>query len=193
MKIQKKAFKRVLGVLALWGVLHIGIIIIDGLWDTSQKADVAIVLGSKVNENGELSERLRARVMAGLSAYKEGQVSRLLVSGGLGKEGHNEALVMKQFLMEEGVPEQHILTDSAGNTTALTAQNSQTIMQDKGLSSAIIVSHYFHVTRAKLACRQSGIKLVGSRHAKMPPQWRELYSIPREVLAYYVYLIRGMK
>lgn len=188
MKVRKKAIKRVLGFLILWGIIHTAVIITDGLLDTTSRADVAIILGSKVEESGALSHRLRARVMAGLNAYERNQVNYLLVSGGLGIEGYNEAMKMKQFLIDKGVAEQDILVDPAGNTTALTARNSWEIMQAHGLQSAIVVSHYFHLSRSKMACRKVGIQVLGSIHADMAPQWRELYSIPREVLAYYVYL-----
>lgn len=42
----------------LWFIGHIIYITIDGLTDDGKKADVAVILGSKVNKDGTLSERL---------------------------------------------------------------------------------------------------------------------------------------
>ena len=50
-------------------------------------ADIAVILGSKVNEDGTLSERLKKRLECGISLYHNGRAKKLMVSGGLGKEG----------------------------------------------------------------------------------------------------------
>ncbi|WP_202948027.1 hypothetical protein [Chryseobacterium populi] len=49
-------------------------IIIDGVADSGQKADLAVILGSKVNENGTLSERLQKRLETGIDLYKNRRI-----------------------------------------------------------------------------------------------------------------------
>ena len=66
------------------------------------KADYAIVFGNKVYENGKPSVRLQKRLDAGIFLLKEHKVNKLMVSGGLGKEGHDEALVMAKYLIKKG-------------------------------------------------------------------------------------------
>jgi vancomycin permeability regulator SanA len=82
--------KYILFVLGLWFSIHIAYTIIDGLYDRDEKADVAVILGNKVNEDGSLSLRLVKRLQCGLDLYKTGRVQKLIVSGGLGKEGFYE-------------------------------------------------------------------------------------------------------
>ncbi len=70
----------------------------------------------------------------------------------------------------------------------LLAQNSFSIMQQQHLKSATLISQYFHITRTKLAFHQCGIETVYNAHANYF-ELRDLYSIPREVIAYYNYLL----
>jgi len=60
MKVLLIALKYVLLIFVFWFVAHSIYITIDGLHDKGAKADVAIVLGNKVNEDGTLSNRLKA-------------------------------------------------------------------------------------------------------------------------------------
>lgn len=73
--------------LIVWFLIHSIYITIDGLNDKKTNADVAIVLGNKVNEDGTLSERLKARLDKSLELYNQNRVKIIIVSGGLGKEG----------------------------------------------------------------------------------------------------------
>lgn len=83
----KKFFKIAFSFLGIWFLAHSIFIIFDGLNDRNSKADVAIVLGNKVNEDGTLSDRLKARLDKSIELYKNGRVKKIIVSGGLGKEG----------------------------------------------------------------------------------------------------------
>lgn len=165
------------------------LIVADGLSDNVGRADVIVVLGSKVHESGEPSARLKARLERARELYRQDQAPLIIVSGALGKEGHDEAVVMRRYLVERGVPEDRILTDSAGRNSLLTARNAAALMGERGLKSALVVSQYFHVSRSRLALRKAGVKPVYSAHARHF-ELRDLYSIPREVLGYYAYLLR---
>src|SRR5262245_12855092 len=92
-------------------------IIWDGLTDTIDKADVAVVLGNTVDRDGQPSLRLQARLDKALDLYRRGVAPVILVSGGLGAERYDEAAVMRQYLIARGVPAPHILVDSHGDTT----------------------------------------------------------------------------
>jgi vancomycin permeability regulator SanA len=124
----------------VWFILHTLLITLDGLIDSKENAEVALVLGNTVQENGEMSERLKSRVDKGLELYKAGQVKTIVVSGGLGKEGHYEAEVMKHYLLTHQVPATRILVDNYGNTTYMTALNYEQIRKKHGFQSVIVVS-----------------------------------------------------
>jgi vancomycin permeability regulator SanA len=153
-----------------------------GLADDLRPTDVGVVLGSKVERDGRPSARLAARLDRGASLYTEGVVRHLIVSGGTGVEGFDEAAVMRDYLLAKGIPGAAILVDSAGNTTDATARNCAALMKARGMTSATVVTQYFHVPRTRLALRRYGIARIGSAHARFF-ELRDLYSIVREVAA----------
>ncbi len=182
----KRAFKKIILLCLLFFLVHEIVIIADGLIDNKNPtARVAVILGSKVNTDGSLSDRLKARLDRGLQLYTDSMVTQLYVSGGLGKEGHYEGTVMKEYLQSKGVPGNSIKVDNNGVNTRSTALN---FTKDyPSVSSAIVVTQYFHITRCKLAFRQVGVKNVKGVHCDHF-EWRDPYSAFREFLGFYKYL-----
>jgi vancomycin permeability regulator SanA len=165
-------------------------IVWDGLNDKLGIANVGIVLGNKVETNGFPSPRLQARLDKTIELYKQGFFSEIIVSGSVGREGYDEAKVMKRYLAQRGIPEKHIYVDSDGKTTYLTAKNAQRIMREKHWQSAFVISQYFHISRTKLALKKFGISPLYSAHADFF-EFRDGYSTVREVIGFYAYLLRG--
>lgn len=184
-----KILKRSVAVLAVVFFLQASYLILDGLHDRLGHADAIVVFGSKVKRDGTLSNRLKARLDRGYELYRDGFSRTLIVSGGLGKEGHSEARVMAAYLKTLGVPAGDILMDEQGKNTWQSALSFKRMAAEKGFRSVILVSSYFHLTRAKLAFKKVGIGTIYSTHAKVAPEFREMYSVPREVVAFYDYLL----
>ena len=180
----RRLIKVILIILSVWALVHLSYIIIDGLTDTGQKADMAVILGNKVNEDGTLSERLEKRLACGLHLYKAGRVQKIMVSGGLGKEGFYEGDKMKAYLLENGVPDTSILVDNYSNNTLATVDNTLQLKDSLLFSSLIVVSQYFHVTRTKMLFRKRGFVHVSSV-SPVYFEWRDFYSLVREFGAYY--------
>lgn len=175
--------------LGLLMVLLAAFITVVGLRDDLARSDVALVLGSRVNPDGEPSKGLRARLDRAAVVFQEGLVSRIIVSGGMGREGFDEAKVMKRYLIEKGVPEPLILEDSEGVNTAASARNTVRLMEQEHLRSVLVVSQYYHIARARLALEQEGVREIHSAHGRLF-SLRDLYSIPREVAGYVCYSAR---
>jgi vancomycin permeability regulator SanA len=178
--------------LALFAVLFVisAIAIVwDGLTDAIAPSDVGVVLGSKVEPGGPPSSRLKARLDEALVLYRRGLFRTVIVSGAAGKEGYDEAAVMKAYLVAQGVPDAAIVADNAGVNTRATGVNTAAYLRAHGLTSAMAVTQYFHISRTRLAFKQAGIKTVNTAHAHHF-DWRDLYSIPREVAGYAAYLAR---
>jgi vancomycin permeability regulator SanA len=164
-------------------------IVVAGLRDDIQAADVAIVPGNTVEKDGRPSARLRARLDQAVVLYRQGLFPNVIVSGGVGSEGFDEAEVMKSYLVENGVPDGRVYVDSGGATTYLTARNAARMMKENGWQRAIVVSQYFHVPRTRLALKRSGVTPVFSAHARYF-ELRDVYSTAREVVGYGAYLLR---
>lgn len=180
----KKLFKISFFFLGIWFLAHSICIIIDGLYDKNTKADVAIVLGNKVNEDGTLSDRLKARLDKSIEIYKNGRVKKIIVSGGLGKEGFWEANEMKKYLIENQVSNQNIMVDNFGNDTEKTVENSIKILNRFHYKTAISVSQYFHQTRTKMLFRKQGFQNIESA-SPYYFEWRDFYAVFREFIAFY--------
>lgn len=175
-------------LLSSWFVLHSAVVAIDGLTDDVQPVDCLVVLGNTVNPDGSLSARLQARLDKSLELYQQGVSPLILVSGGLGKEGHYEGTAMQRYLVAQGVPAQAILIDNKGDNTQATARNYAHIAQQRHLRSVLVVSQFFHLSRTKLLLRKRGVPVVHAAHATYY-EWRDAYALFREFFAYYAYLL----
>lgn len=185
MKTLKRTFKIFITILLLWLCGHLIYIIVDGLTDKNMHADIAVVLGNTVNEDGTLSERLEKRMECGLNLYRYGRVKKILVSGGLGKEGFYEGDKMKEYLIKNKVPNSVIIVDNFGNNTLATVNNTLKLKDSLHFQSLIVVSQYFHLTRTKMLFRKQHFENVSS----VSPQYfelRDIYSLLREFVAYYI-------
>ena len=175
---------------ALAFALGVVVLVCDGLHDDLGSADLGIVFGNTVYPDGTPSARLAARLDRALELHRQGLFHLVLVSGATGKEGRDEALAMRDYLLHRGVPSGDVLVDSNGGTTFATAANAHRLMEERGLHSAMVISQYFHVPRAKLALRRSGVEKVYSAHAHYF-ELRDLYSAPRELIAFLRYALRS--
>jgi vancomycin permeability regulator SanA len=162
-------------------------IAVAGLRDHLVPADAIVVLGNTVGPDGQPSPRLRARLDCALGAWRLKLAPWVIVTGGVGKEGFDEAAVMAQYLMQHGVPAAAILVDSAGNDTAASAINVATIARARKLKSVLLASQYFHLPRASLAFERAGVPVAGTVHARYA-EARDLYSLAREVVGFGAYL-----
>jgi len=173
-----------------WFLLHISLTVFDGLNDDIKRADVGIVLGNKVELNGEPSPRLKSRLDKAVELYNRDFFDRVIVSGGRGKEGFDEAEVMRDYLAANNIPLNAIMMDNNGSNSYLTAVNSKKIMNAEGFASALIITQYYHISRTNLAFYKLGVTSVYSAHADIF-EFRDAYSLMREFFGFYKYLLRG--
>lgn len=158
--------------------------IIDGLTDKKQQADIAVVLGNKVNEDGTLSKRLEERMECSINLYHDRRVKRILVSGGLGKEGFYEADKMKDYLVKNNIPDSVIIIDNFGSNTMATVDNTLKLKDSLNFQSIIVVSQYYHLTRTKMLFKKRQFYNTTSVSPKYF-ELRDIYSLLREFVAYY--------
>jgi uncharacterized SAM-binding protein YcdF (DUF218 family) len=159
----------------------------NGLNDDIGHSDAGVVLGNEVHGDGTPSDRLAARLDTAADLYRRGLLKHIVVSGGRGRNGVDEATAMKAYLVRQGIPSETILTDSLGLTTADTAKNTVALARQKGWSTVTVISQYFHIPRCRLAFSRAGMKQVHSAHAPYF-ELRDLYSTPREVIGYAAYM-----
>ncbi len=154
-----------------------------GLCDHLGESEVGLVLGNAVEADNRPSAHLQARLDAALRLRRLGYFDRVIVSGGVDPQGHDEAAVMRDYLVAHGVPAEAVIVDSAGVNTYESARHTVAIMREHDWRGVCVVTHYFHVPRARLALGHFGAHDVSSGSARTFA-WRDLYSTAREVIAY---------
>ncbi len=132
-------------------------------------ADVVIVLGGAVGPVGDPPvENLSGgsnRVLRAARLFRAGKVSHILASGGnqpwLG-DGVPEAELMRDLLVEWGVPRDAIVTESESQNTRQNALFASEIVRAAGWERVLLVTSASHMARAVGAFRAVGIDVIPS-------------------------------
>lgn len=162
-----------------------------GLMTGARHADVAVVLGNKVEPGGQPSPRLAARLDRAYDCYAASQCRILFVSGGVDPAGTDEAAAMRDYLLARGVPADQIVVDSAGVDTWATARHASAYMREHGYTRALAVTQYFHVPRTMLALKRQGVVEVSGAYPAFF-EMRDLFSVFRELPAVALYIFRPL-
>jgi vancomycin permeability regulator SanA len=160
---------------------------VDGLHDRIGKADVGVVLGTKVERNGTPSLAMARRLDEAVKLYRQGDFATVIVSGGQGREGYDEASVMRTYLLGHNIPAAAIIADHHGNNTEATARNTTAWMRAHGYSRVLLMSQFYHLPRSRLAFERCGMPAQYASHARLF-SWHDAYAVSREVVGYYAYL-----
>ena len=186
----KKTLRLLARLTLLWVVVHLAYISIDGLRDYKGTADVAVVLGNRVDADSSLSPVLQGRVDRALLLYRQGRVHKIMASGGKGKsEGKVlEGMAMKRYLVQKGVPPADVIEDNDGENTYLTAKDFRTLADSLHCSSVIVVSSFYHITRCKYIFRKLDIRNVHSASSDVF-FGNDLFGLLREFPALYKYML----
>ena len=130
--------------------------------------DAIIVLGAQVKEDGTPSVALQRRLTAALESYEEAPRT-LIVCGAQGaNEPRAEGDVMRDWLLERGVREEDVVAEMASFNTRENLLNAKAIMQERGLSQALVVTSDYHVARALALCHQVGVEATGKGSPSKP-------------------------
>lgn len=140
-----------------------GIWLLTGKWledGLDPKADgtneYAIVLGAKVKKGNIPSLSLQYRLDAALAYAQEYSHVKLVLSGGQGPdEDIEEAVVMRDFLLENGIDEDRLILEDKATSTYENLLFSQEILPSDINSITIITSDY-HLQRAKILASKLG-------------------------------------
>jgi vancomycin permeability regulator SanA len=183
--------------IVFWGAFTIYLvaalsIAMVGLRELAGSADLIVVPGNTIRPDGTPSDRLKARLDVAAALFKQHKAPRIFVSGGVGKEGFDEASSMAAYLVSIGIPSTAIVQDPAGVDTAATARNAAHYLQKNKQSKAIVATQFFHVARTALALRRAGIDVTGNSSAKYY-ELRDAYSLAREVPGYAAYWLSSQQ
>ncbi|GMB00308.1 YdcF family protein [Pelosinus sp. IPA-1] len=137
-------------------------IIAVGYLTQPSASDTIIILGAKLIGQ-DPSLMLSLRLDEGIKLYREGYAKRIIVSGAQGKdEAISEASSMKNYLVNHGIPSEHIFVEDQSFNTMQNLANSHKIMQENNLKTAIIVSNASHIRRSLILAQNQGISATGA-------------------------------
>lgn len=162
-----------------------------GTTDYRREADVAVVFGAKVHSDGRLSWSLEERVQTGVSLLEEGYVDALLMSGGTGANGVDEAEAMRLRAIELGVPAEAILTDSLGVDTDSTVRDTVVLLGGPNGARVIAVSQFYHLPRIKMSYAAAGQEVYTVPAESLIPISKTPLFVAREIPGFWVYWMRA--
>ena len=131
-------------------------------------SDVIIVLGAQVKEDGTPSVALQRRLTAALESYWQDRQLIIVCGAQGGNEPRAEGDVMRDWLLEKGVPAEDVVAETASFNTRENLTYAKAIMEHRGLENALVVTSDYHVARALKLCEQAGIRATGKGSPSKP-------------------------
>ena len=126
--------------------------------------DYVIIHGSGLLRGKEVSKLLSDRIDKGIEVYHKDPTPPILIpSGGKGSDEEiSEAEAMEKYLLDHGIPQDHIIREDRSGTTRENLIFSKKIIDERGGNPyvALVTSNY-HVYRALSLCDDIGLECTG--------------------------------
>lgn len=196
-KVLRRIVKVLLGLLILGAVCYAALI---GYTVYREKTvpepsdyDVIVVLGAQVQPNGEPSVQLDWRLNRALEMYRA-HPCPVITCGAQGEdEPRPEAEVMRDLLIERGIPAEMVYTDPVSFDTYQNIRNAKAIIERLGLRRPLIITSDYHLPRSMDIARAEGFEPQGMASPTRQELGFWLKNHGREALAWVkFFLIRYM-
>ena len=181
---------RVLLALFLAGMLALGGLF--GLvchWEQNippaQGYSAVIVLGSRVNMDGTLGENLTFRMEAALETWRQTPCLIICCGAQGSDEPAPEGEVMRQWLIDRGVPEDMVLAETGSYNTVQSIRNAAGMLEERGISDAAMLTSAYHVPRAMAMAEDAGLDAQGIGSGYTMDDWLRHHA--RETLSWIKY------
>lgn len=187
-----RSLRRVfLWLLAIGLVCYAALIALVYVWEVSvpqaTEFDSIIVLGAQVLPTGEPSVQLRWRLDKAIEVYQK-HPCYLVACGAQGvNEPEPEGDVMKRLLLQDGLSEEHVISDPNSADTKQNIRNAWAILQELGCEKPVIVTSDYHLPRAMAIARDNGLDPLGAGSLCKPGLKFWLKNHMREALAWVKY------
>lgn len=157
-----------------------------GMVDHRRPADVIIVLGGGLEPDGQSNPPTTRRSHEAAILYQEGYAPYIICSGGPSlRVKRPESEGCADVLRADGIPDSAIILESESRSTEQNALFSQTIMNERGWKTALIVSDGYHLMRSRWIFADVGVSAYTVPTEELPPLLEHMQSLAREILAYH--------
>jgi uncharacterized SAM-binding protein YcdF (DUF218 family) len=158
-----RIFFVILGIWLVFNSILATTLYLYGGINRAQSADVIIVLGAGLRNNGRPDMALTRRSRHAADLWQQGIAPYIICTGGVSERvARPEAEGCRDVLMEEGVPSDAILLEITSRSTEENAINSHAILQEQGWETAVLVTDGFHMMRASWIFSDEGITVYNS-------------------------------
>lgn len=114
-----------------------------------------VILGAGLSPEGNIPPVLEERLRTGYRLATTYPTARIIVTGGVPKNGRTEARAMGDWLRGAGIAPHRITEEGNSNSTVQNARFTDQIFRDRGTTGAVVVTNDFHLNRAVLNFRQA--------------------------------------
>jgi uncharacterized SAM-binding protein YcdF (DUF218 family) len=128
-----------------------------GRVDGARSDDVIVVLGARVEPDGQPGPDLSRRTEHAVELWQGGYAPAIICSGGFRNEPLSSAAVCRRYAISLGVPSGVVFVADGTTNTVEDAQAAARVMGDHGWHSALLVSHPLHLYRARWLFQQAGV------------------------------------
>ncbi|MFP4513177.1 MAG: YdcF family protein [Acidimicrobiales bacterium] len=156
----RRALMVLVGVAALAAV-YLAVTLVqvwsDARLDQSGPADAIVVLGA-AQYDGAPSPVLRGRLDHAVELYQAGHAPVVVVTGGRQQgDRFTQAMAGYRHLRDRGIPDEALLLEVDGTSTYTELAATSRILEQRGLSSALLVSDGYHSKRLLGIASEVGI------------------------------------
>jgi uncharacterized SAM-binding protein YcdF (DUF218 family) len=189
---------RVAGAAVLAFVLLVGSTGLAIWWNARQDSrpvsDAIVVLGS-AQYNGVPSSIFEARLEHAIALYEDGVAPVIVTVGGRAAgDEFTEAEAGREYLAGAGVPGDALLAVPEGTDTLESMRVVSTAFDERGWSSAVLVTDPWHAMRAERMAEDAGLDAESSPTRQGPAvqtRTTQFRYILRETAAYLLYRVTG--
>ena len=146
-----------------------------------------IIHGAGLAGGETLTKLLSNRVDKAIEIYEKCKVKPMIIpSGGKGDDEQiSEAQAMKNYLLENGVPEESIILEDESTTTEENLKNSKTIIDSReGKKRTALISSNYHIYRCLKLAKKIGLDCIGIGAKVAPYYWPS--ALIREFVAVFL-------
>ena len=124
--------------------------------------DSIIVLGAQVLPDGSPSIQLRWRLDKAIEMYQAHPCPIVVCGGQGGDEPAPEGQIMRELLLADGLPPDHVYSDISSVNTMENIQNAWEILSELGCEKPLVVTSDYHLPRALAIARDAGLTPQGA-------------------------------
>lgn len=161
--------------------------IVSGDSELLTDIDYIVILGAGIRR-GKPSPMLEDRLKTGISLYNNDISNKILITGDHMNDDYDEVTVMKNYLLEHGIPEEDIITDNYGISTYDSIYRVKNVYKS---NKVVIVSQRYHLYRALFLSDNLDLKSYGVE-SNLRYYYGQWYREIREILARNKDFIKGI-